>query len=384
MTVPQDVRARAEAGLDWLADLLGELVEMESPSGDTKALDKLADRLESLFGEFGPIVSHRLGPGGARHLVLSVDDVTAPELSHTLVLGHYDTVWAMGTLARMPFRVDETGIITGPGCFDMKGGLVQLYVALRELRALGHRPRRPLRVVITCDEEVGSRTSRELIHESATGAAVAYVLESPLPGGALKTARKGIGMYRLVIEGRAAHAGIEPEKGASAVVELAHQVQALHALNDPDRGTSVNVGVVAGGTRPNVVAAHAEAQIDVRVATAAEAERVDAAITGLTPAIEGTTLTATAELSRPPMEPTSASRRLFEAARAIAARAGIPELRDGSTGGASDANLVAAMGIPTLDGFGPEGGGAHADHEHVLLSSMPARTALIAGLLAEI
>jgi glutamate carboxypeptidase len=384
VSVPREVRARLEPRVGELADLLGELVRIESPSDDPVALDRMAVRLEELFGEYGRLVRHPTGPGGARHLVLSVDDAAEPALPPAVVLGHYDTVWPIGTLDRMPFAVSDRGVITGPGCFDMKGGLVLLFAALRELRALGCSPRRPVRVLINCDEEIRSRTSRALIEEVATGAAAAYVLESPLPGGALKTGRKGIGSFRLVIEGRAAHAGIEPEKGASAVVELAHQIQTLHALNDLASGTTVNVGVVAGGSRPNVVAARAEAEVDVRVTTAAEAQRVQAAVAGLRPVVPGTTLTVIEDLSRPPMEPTPASRELFARARAVAAEAGLPELGEGSTGGASDANLVAALGVPTLDGFGPEGGGAHADDEHVLLGSMPGRAALIAGLLSTV
>jgi glutamate carboxypeptidase len=384
VSVPREVRDRLEPRTGELADLLGELVRIESPSDDPAALDRMAGRLEELFGEFGPLARHATGPGGARHLLLSLDDAAEPDLPPAVVVGHYDTVWPLGTLDRMPFAVSDAGVVTGPGCFDMKGGLVLLLVALRELRALGCPPRRPVRVLITCDEEVGSRTSRGLIEDVAAGAAAAYVLESPLPGGALKTGRKGIGTFRLAIQGRAAHAGIEPEKGASAVVELAHQIQALHALNDLASGTTVNVGVVAGGSRPNVVAARAEAEVDVRVKTAAEARRVHSAIADLRPVVSGTTLTVAESLSRPPMEPTPASRELFGRARAVAAEAGLPELREGSTGGASDANLVAALGVPTLDGFGPDGGGAHADHEHVLLGSMPGRAALIAGLLSQV
>jgi glutamate carboxypeptidase len=381
-SVAGEVRGRLEPRAQEMADLLAELVGIESGSDDPVGLAEMADRLEALFGDFGTLTRHPLGPDGAPHLDLEVAGADAGAPS-AVVLGHYDTVWSRGTLSRMPLRIAD-GILTGPGSFDMKSGLVLLYHALCELRALERMPARPLRILLTCDEEVSSRTSRALITTVATGAAVAYVLESPLPGGALKTARKGISTYRLTIEGRAAHAGIEPDKGASAIVELAHQVRAIHDLNDRERGTTVNVGVVRGGTRPNVVAAHAEAEIDVRVATAAEASRVDQAITELTPVGKGTTVAVRIDASRPPMESTTASRRLFAQARAIAAGMGITDLREGSTGGASDANLVAAMGVPTLDGLGPEGGGAHADHEHVVIETMPRRAALIAGLLAEV
>jgi glutamate carboxypeptidase len=380
--VAGEVRARLQVQVDDMAALLGRMVRIESGSDDPEGLDRMAALLEGLFGELGPVSRHPAGPGGA-HLTLSLDGADAA-LPHVVVLGHYDTVWPRGTLDRIPFAVDHRGVITGPGCFDMKGGLVLLYCALRQLRELGRDPRRPLRVLLTCDEEVRSRTSRELIRRTALGAAAALVLESPLPGGALKTARKGTATYQLLIEGRAAHAGIEPGKGVSAILELTHQVQALHALADSERGTTVNVGVIRGGTRPNVVAAGAEAEIDVRVSTSAEAERVDRSIRRLAPVLPGTRLTVVADLTRPPMESTPASRRLFARAAAIAERMGVADLAGGATGGASDANLVAAAGIPTLDGLGPEGGGAHADDEHVLLASMPFRAALLAGLLAEI
>ncbi|MEQ7127930.1 M20 family metallopeptidase [Actinopolymorpha sp. B11F2] len=381
-SIAGEIRARLEARRQEMVDLLAEWVSIESGSDDPAGLAEMAGRLEQRFGELGTLTRHPLGPEGAPHLSLTVPGAE-PESAPVVVLGHYDTVWARGTLSRMPLRIED-GILTGPGSFDMKSGLVLLLYALRELEAQGRAPRRQVRILLSCDEEVSSRTSRELIETAATGAAAAFVLESPLPGGALKTVRKGIATYRLAIGGRAAHAGIEPDKGASAIVELAHQVQALHRLNDRERGTTVNVGVVRGGSRPNVVAAHAEAEIDVRVATAAEASRVEQAITGLFPAVTGTTLTVRVEASRPPMESTPASRQLFAHARAIAAGMGAGDLGEGSTGGASDANLVAAMGVPTLDGLGPEGGGAHADHEHVLIESMPRRAALIAGLLSEV
>lgn len=381
--VAAQVRDRLEPRRAEMVELLSDLVAIESPSDDPACLSEMADRLEKLFGGLGTVVPHPSGHEGARHLVVTVEGGEA-DLAHSVVLCHYDTVWPRGTVARLPFAVSEDGVASGPGCFDMKGGIVLLRYALTELRALGRPPRRPLRVLLSCDEEARSRTSRGLIAELSTGAAAALVLEAPLPGGVLKTARKGTAGYRLTIEGRAAHAGIEPGKGASAILELAHQVITLHALGDLERGTSVNVGVARGGTRPNVVAARAEADIDVRAVTVAGADRVDRAIKSLVPAIPGTHLTVTADLSRPPMERTEASGRLFGRARAIAAATGVTDLGEGATGGGSDGNLAAAMGVPTLDGLGPEGGGAHADDEHVLIESMPRRAALLAGLLAEI
>jgi glutamate carboxypeptidase len=377
-----EVRSRLWPRRGEMASVLGELVSIESGSDDLVGLAAMADRLEEMFGPLGSLVRHPIGPGGAAHLEIAVPG-TRTDLRHLAVLGHYDTVWPRGTLDRLAFSVDEHGIARGPGCLDMKGGLTLLYFALEEMAALSVRPRRPLRVLVTCDEEVRSRTARELIRATGNGAAAALVLEAPLPGGTLKTARKGAAIYRLVVEGRAAHAGIEPEKGVNAIVELAHQVHALDALNAPDRGTTVNVGVIQGGSRVNVVAAHAEAEIDVRVATMEEAARIETAITNLDPVHPEARLIVISDLSRPPMERTPASGGLFARARAIAAAMGV-ELAEGSTGGASDGNLVAAAGVPTLDGLGPEGGGAHADDEHVLVDSMPHRAALLVGLLAEI
>jgi glutamate carboxypeptidase len=364
--------------------MLGDLVEIESGSDDLAGLAAAAALLDDLFADFGEITKHDAHSAGLSHLVLDVPGTGGGRLPHVVVLGHYDTVWPRGTLQRMPYALDEDGVARGPGCFDMKGGLVLLYFALRELENASERPRRDIRVILNCDEEIGSISSRDLIKAVGDGARAALVLESPLPGGALKTARKGTGIYRFEISGRAVHAGIEPELGASAIVELAHQVLALDALNDYQRGTTVNVGVVEGGTRLNVTPARATADISIRVVDAAEAERVDAAIKALRPRVSGTSLAVRAGPARPPMQRTAESMRLFGQARQIAAHIGLPALLDGATGGGSDGNLVAALGVPTLDGLGPEGGGAHADDEHVLTASMPRRAALLAGLLAEL
>jgi glutamate carboxypeptidase len=375
--VAVEARQHLEPRWQEMIDLLGELVNIETPSDDRSGLDRFAERLRTLFAEFGSIES-----AGSGHLLLKVQG-REPGVRHALALCHFDTVWPLGSLNQNPFSVDAEGVARGPGCFDMKGGIVVLLFALAGLRACGYQPRRPLRVLFTSDEEVGSPTSRPLIEQIARDTAVAFVLESPLPGGTLKTARKGTGDYRLRIAGRAAHAGVEPEKGISAVQELAHQVLALHALADREIGTTVNVGVVRGGTRPNVVAASAEAEIDVRVTRMTEADRLDAAIRGLRPKLNGAKLTVEGGLNRPPMERSAAMGRLFERARGIASAMGV-ELDEGSTGGGSDGNFTAAMGVPTLDGLGAEGEGAHAAHEHVATESLPRRAALVAGLLAEV
>jgi glutamate carboxypeptidase len=376
------LRPELEPRRYMMVDLLGQLVSIESPSDDRPSLERFAENLQSLFGEFGSL--ERVEPDDQTrgpHLRLTIDGQDGSD-AHAVALCHYDTVWSLGSLQRIPFSVDSDGVARGPGCFDMKGGIVVLYFALRALRDRGLKPARRLQVLFTSDEEVGSPTSRALIEETAKGAAVAYVLESPLPGGTLKTARKGTGDYLVRITGRAAHAGVEPQKGISATGELARQILALHALNDYAAGTTVNVGVVHGGTRPNVVAAEAEAHVDVRVETLAEADRIDAAIRGLQPQLAGAQLDIDGGLNRPPMERSPAMAAMFGVAKANAAAMGV-ELQEGSTGGGSDGNFTAAMGVPTLDGLGPEGEGAHAAHEHVLTESFPRRVALVAGLLVD-
>lgn len=377
------LRPELEPQRQMMVDLLGELVSIESPSDDGPSLERFAARLESLFGEFGAIerLPHEdSARGPILRLAVEAEDT---QTQHAVALCHYDTVWSLGTLQRIPFSVDADGVARGPGCFDMKGGIVVLCFALRALRERGLKPKRKLQVLFTPDEEIGSPSSRPVIESTAKDAAVAFVLESPLPGGTLKTARKGTGDYLVRITGRAAHAGVEPQKGISATGELARQILALHALNDYARGTTVNVGVVHGGTRPNVVAAEAEAHVDVRVETLAEAERIDAAIRGLMPQLPGARLDIDGGLNRPPMERSPIMAELFGLARRNAAAMGV-ELREGSTGGGSDGNFTAAMGVPTMDGLGPEGEGAHAAHEHVLTESFPRRAALLAGLLIDV
>ncbi len=376
------VRAELEPRRQDMVELLGRLVRLESPSDDRLGLDRFAAELAALFGDLGPIETH--DPGDAhrgRHLRLTVDGTT-DQSAHAVALCHYDTVWSTGTLERIPFSVDAEGVARGPGCFDMKGGIVVLWYALQALRARGLGPKRRLQVLFTSDEEIGSPTSRDLIEQTASGAALAYVIESPLPGGTLKTARKGTGDYFVRIRGRAAHAGVEPQKGISATHELAHQIIALHALNDYASGTTVNVGVVHGGTRPNVVAAEAEAHVDVRVQTLAEAKRIDLAIRSLKPVLADAVLHIDGGLNRPPMERSPAIAALFDKARQIAMGMDV-DLQEGSTGGGSDGNFTAALGVPTLDGLGPEGDGAHAAHEHVRTESFPRRAALLAGLLVD-
>jgi glutamate carboxypeptidase len=350
---------------------LERLVVAESPSPDKARCDACADEIAALFRERIGVaaIRHRRADAGD-HLEIRLGDGAEP----IVLLCHYDTVWPDGTLARLPFRVDGDRV-TGPGTYDMKAGIVQAAFALEQAR-----PKRPVIVLSTSDEEVGSASSRALIEETARQAVAVLVLEPAASGGAIKTARKGIADFVLEVVGRAAHAGTEPEKGISATEELAHQVLALKTLADPANGTTINVGVVQGGTRPNVVAALARAEIDVRFTRASEAERVVAAILGLRPRLEGARLRVTGGVDRPPMERSPGVIQLAQLAQRLAGEVGFP-LSETSVGGASDGNFTAAMGVPTLDGLGPDGGGAHADSEHLLVESWLQRTQLLRLLI---
>jgi len=346
---------------------LERLVRAESPSTDKAHCDACADEVAQLFAQRTGIsaIRHRR-PNAGDHLEIRVGQGSEP----IVLLCHHDTVWPAGTLARLPFRL-KGDRVSGPGSYDMKAGIVEAAFALEQAR-----PRRPVVMLSTSDEEIGSASSRALIEETARHARAVLVLEPAASGGAIKTARKGIADFILAVEGRAAHAGVEPEKGVSAIEELAHQVLALKALADPARGTTVNVGVVHGGTRPNVVAAEARAEIDVRFARASEAERIDAAIRGLQPRLQGARLRFSGGIDRPPMERNPGVVALAELAQRLAGDLGLT-LTETSTGGASDGNFTAALGVPTLDGLGPDGGGAHADSEHLLVESWLQRTVLL-------
>ncbi|MFE7430817.1 M20/M25/M40 family metallo-hydrolase [Streptomyces sp. NPDC057545] len=360
-----------ESGLpDLLADI-GALVRTESPSADVAAVTDcarvvaaLGTRLtatppEWLDGPGRPALRWRFGSG-----------------DRVLLLGHFDTVWPVGSLARHPFEV-AGGRLTGPGCFDMKAGVAQLFHALSVLDDLDG-----VSVLLTGDEEIGAPTSRALIEAEARRTRAVLVLEAS-ERGALKTARKGVSSYELGIAGRAAHAGLEPHRGINTTTELAHQVLALSALADPATGTTVTPTVATSGTTRNTVPDAARLLVDVRVATAAEQDRVDRAVHALAPALPGAALTFSGGPDRPPLQP-SASAELFERARAHYADLGLGPLRGVAVGGASDGNITAGAGAPTLDGLGAVGGGAHADDEHVLVAELPRRTALLASLVASL
>ncbi|HLW47959.1 MAG TPA: M20 family metallopeptidase [bacterium] len=365
---------------EMLADLKA-FVELESPTTVKAATDRAARHLAGRFAdatgaeivwhaqrEWGDHFEARVGRGRRR----------------ILLLGHVDTVWPLGTIERLPCRIDG-GRITGPGSFDMKSGDIQALWALRAV--VEHRAGADKTFVFfgNTEEEVGSPTSRPIIESLARDSECVLVLEPSVGAeGAVKLWRKGVGMFRLDVEGVASHAGADPEKGRSAVLELAHQIVDLYAaVPRAEAGTTLNAGVIQGGTRSNVVAAAAEARIDLRVRTAAEARRAEAAILNRPTFVAGTTVRASGGLNRPPMEETPASRRLYEIARRIAADDGF-ELPAGGTGGGSDGNFTAAIGVPTLDGLGAVGDGGHAETEHVRRETVAPRTAWFARLLAEL
>lgn len=373
----EDVRQRESE----LLDSLRAIVELESPSNDKTAVDRLARYLQERCADLGGAVEV-LPQAAYGDLTLANWKAEQGAAQPVLVLTHIDTVWPLGTLARKPFTV-EGRVARGPGVFDMKASVAMMLEALRLIRDQ-HLPHRTIQWLINTEEEVGSPVSRPFIEDLARQADYVLVLEPPVPPhGALKTARKGVGMFTMEIRGRAAHAGADHEAGISAIQELANQIQYLHGLTDYGLGTTVNVGVVSGGSARNVVAAEARAEIDVRVTTAREAERITRSILQAQPRLPGTKLSISGGLNRPPMERTERIAAAFGRAREIGASLGL-DLGEASTGGGSDGNFTAAVGAATIDGLGCPGEGAHAEHEHILLDQLVERTALLTALLTSL
>lgn len=352
-----------------LADLQ-ELVDVESPSTDLAAVSRCADVVRDLGRRYVGADPERVMVGERVHLRWQFGR------PRVVLLGHLDTVWPVGTLERWPVEVDGDRI-TGPGVFDMKGGLVQLFASLAALDDLDG-----VAILVTSDEEIGSTSSQALIEDTARGARAALVLE-PSADGALKIARKGVGMFTLHVTGRAAHAGLEPERGINATIEAAHQLIAIAELADPAAGTTVTPTVVQAGTTVNTVPAQATVAIDVRAETAAEMQRVDAALQSLSPRLPGAALKVVPSSVRLPLERT-ASADLFDHARRIAADLGFDDLAGVGVGGGSDGNLTAAIGVPTLDGLGAVGGNAHAEGEWASLSAITQRAALVSTLVRDL
>jgi glutamate carboxypeptidase len=354
------------------------LVEQESRTGDAAATTAIMAKLKRRLDAIGATTNlHETGPG--THLMSRITFGPSLQDGPVLLLGHVDTVWPPDTLASRPFRV-ENGRAFGPGIFDMKSGVEVMVAALEAIHELELQPRREIRMFLSCDEESGSITSRDLITAQAAECTAVFVLEPSLPGGKVKTARKGISNYEVIARGISAHAGLDPEKGISAISELARQILALHALNDLQQGITVNVGVISGGTLSNVIASEARAEVDVRFRTMAQGEEIARRIESMQPLQSGARIEIRGGINRPPLERTAAVVALYDRARSIASQLGF-DLGEGPSGGASDGNFTAAQGIPTLDGLGVEGDGAHAAHEHIVIADLPRRAALITALL---
>ncbi len=379
------IRAEATALLrslqqrrEAMVETLRQMVELESPSDNKGAVDRLGEFLAQQFAAAGGRPKfHRQSERGNH---LQVDFPGADGRRPVMLLGHFDTVWAVGTLAKMPWRVDK-GRAWGPGSYDMKSGITLMLHALAGLRELRGELPRPVTVLLNTDEEVGSHSSRAIIERLARQSAAVLIME-PSAGlkGAVKTARKGVGEYCLKVTGVPAHAGISPTQGASAVVELAHQIVKVSGFTDLKRGISVNAGVVEGGTRSNVVAAEASALIDVRIARVRDTAYIDKKLHALRPANRKCRLELTGAINRLPMERTNGVAALYAKAREAAAGLNW-KLEEAATGGASDGNFTAALGVPTLDGLGGVGEGAHAFNESVIIEELPRRAALIAMLI---
>jgi glutamate carboxypeptidase len=365
--------ARLTNLLPGMLDDLARLVECESPSADLTAVARSAEVVAGLGRRLTGQPPERIVVNGCTHLRWEFGDCPR----RVLVVGHHDTVWPAGSLKEHPWSVTG-GVVRGPGCLDMKAGLVQMFHALSVIGDLDG-----LTVLVTGDEEIGSPTSAALVEETARRSAAALVVEMAADGGALKTARKGMSLYEVTVIGRAAHPGLNPERGINASVEAAHQVLAVTALADAAMGTTVTPTVMQAGTAANVVPARASFAVDVRVATVMEQLRMDEAMSDLQPALPGAAVSVSRGPRCPPMEPAS-SQALFAHAQCVAARLGLEPLRGVLVGGASDGNRTAGAGTSTLDGLGAVGGGAHASEEHVLVESMPGRAALLAGLLVEL
>ena len=361
------------------------LVEQESMSREPEATQRIAENLGERIAEMGAKVDLlsdlRYGATLRARFALNHNSQTFDD-KQLLVVGHLDTVWPLGTLSVRPFRVEGERAF-GPGIFDMKAGVTIATFAARAIKELSRSTQRPVTFLMTCDEETGSHFSREVIEEEARRARAALVIEPPIPGGTIKTARKGVGEFELIAHGRSAHAGNDPRSGISAITEMAHQILAINKLMDYERGTTLNVGVIHGGVLSNVIAAEAIASVDMRYQTAEEGARITEAIAALKPVLDGARLEVRGGINRPPLVRTPEIAALFEQAKRLATEIDY-ELKEGSVGGGSDGNFIAALGVPVLDGLGVDGAGAHAEHEHIIISDIPRRAALLTRLIETI
>jgi glutamate carboxypeptidase len=368
--------------LPQMLEILRQLTLLESPSLDKTPTDRCCEFLAGLWSQRRASVEVIPQKHRGNHLRAVYSPTAAPPKSQLLVLGHYDTVYPVGTLAKMPFRITG-GRTYGPGVFDMKAGIVQAMFAFEALQNSATPLAKRVVFLWTSDEEIGSASSRQLLESEARRSDAVFVLEPALgPRGLLKTSRKGVGEARLTVHGRAAHAGLAPEKGINAIHELAAQIVHIEKWNDPRRGVSVNADIVEGGTRTNVVAERASATLDLRAWSASDMHSVEKRLHSLKPIHRGAKLELTGGFDRPPLE-RKHSTALFARAKSLAESMGF-SIGEAAAGGGSDGNLTAALGIPTLDGLGAVGDGAHATHEHILTRTMPQRAALLAALLAEV
>jgi glutamate carboxypeptidase len=379
----RECKRRLEVRQADIEAFIRQLVEIESPSGDEVGSKAVVDLIAASAGSI-PCISEieRVDvPHFGQHVVFRAFQEQA-SAGQVLLVGHTDTVHSRGSIAERPWRI-EAGKAYGPGVFDMKGSFGLSLEVLRLLSELQITPARAITIVLTCDEEIGSATGWPLIERitKSQHTSLALVMEPPASEGRVKTGRKGTGIFAIKVHGKAAHAGLEPEKGASAILELARQTERIHSLNGTNSGITTNVGVMRGGTRSNVVAAEAEGEIDVRFSTEAESREVERFLKSLQPIDERTQVFVSGGINRPPMERTAAVIEVFERARQIGAMFDY-EVGEAQVGGASDGNFLAALGIPVLDGLGIKGDGAHAVHENIELDDIPRRGALLAGLLA--
>ena len=373
MSVGHGLVERLRAHLPALLADIEELVTCESPSADLGAVAASADVVARVGTRVLGAAPERIVLGGRTHLRWRF----GTGARRVLFLGHHDTVWPLGSLTTRPYTV-HNGVMRGPGCFDMKAGVV---MAMHAIAALTDAD--GVTLLVTGDEELGSPTSRGLVEQEAAGCVAALVLEASADGGAVKTQRKGVSLYQVRAHGRAAHAGLEPHRGVNATVELAHQVLAVTALADPARGTTVTPTLLSAGTTSNTVPAEGGFAVDVRVPDVEEQRRVEDGMRALSAVVPGARVEVSGGPNRPPLDARS-SARLFAHASALAVELGLPPLASAAVGGGSDGNFTAGIGIPTLDGLGAVGGGAHAEDEHVLVDALPGRTALLVALAGDL
>ena len=364
---------------DEIVSTIRELVEIESPSDNKAAVDRIAQAVAQKFSQLGGEVRIHQAKDFGNHLQIDFD-FAGKSTKPVLLLGHYDTVYPLGTLAAMPCRANGDKL-TGPGVLDMKSGIALMLHALAALQQWHGGLPRPVTVLLVSDEEVGSDSSRAITESLAKKAAAVLVLE-PSYGfqGAVKTARKGVGEYLVKVTGKASHAGLDFQKGVNAILELARQIERISSFTELKKGLTVNVGIASGGSRTNVVPAEAVAQVDVRIARMKDAAGIDKKMRSLRPFNRKCKIEITGGINRPPLERTAGVAALYEQAKAIARDLGW-KLGEAAVGGGSDGNFTAGLGIPTLDGLGAVGDGAHAPHEHILISELPRRAALLAGLI---